>query len=540
MTNIETATYLFQQSDFTMKILKISALVIPMIISASCSKDFIDRPSLSGTTTGNYYNSAEEVRAATSTLYSGLPWRNYESRAQDAIGDVMAGNMFSYTDIDYLNFSLSSASERVAGAWGAFYKIIGYANVMIKTFEEKKAAGGNASYLDPALAECHFIRGMVYFYIARTWGDAPIITDPGETALSGNFNIPRYFQKDVLRFALEELQIAEAGLPESDVPGRVTKYSAKGMMAKLYLYNKDYANAKAKSLEVINSGKYRLVSDYNGMFTKASMNNNEESLFSIQHQFAVDPWGTGNIKNPDRGAGNLRTAEADAWEMYMPSLDLLKEYEFGDLRRKWSVMEHGWTNPNWKPQRPNAPKYNAFMANGYKYDTLQPIEDGGAKNAVRANITKYFAGPGKTFGGEPVLGQNSGNNVVLLRYADILLIYAEATLAGAASTTDASALQALNAVRARAGLPAKTSITNDDILHERRVEFAFEGDYWYDIQRQGYAKAKAIIEKQNRGSVDGGPNYITTFTQDRMFVPIPAGEIVQDPELAKPAVPYYK
>ncbi|MBO0931426.1 RagB/SusD family nutrient uptake outer membrane protein [Fibrella aquatilis] len=515
-------------------------LVSASLLSASaCKEDFIDRPSLSGTTTSNYYNNAAEVRGATSTLYSGLPWRNYESRAQDAIGDVMAGNMFTYTDVEYLNFSVSSASDRIGASWGAFYKIIGYANVMIKTFEEKKAAGGGAAYLDPAIAECHFIRGMIYFYIARTWGAAPIITDPGATALSGDFNIPRYLQKDVLRFALEEVKLAEAGLPESDDPGRVTKYAAKGLMSKIYLYSKDYANAKAKAEEVINSGKYILVNDYQGMFTKASMNNNAESLFSIQHQFSQDPWGTGNIKNPDRGAGALRTSEADAWEMYVPSVDMLKEYEFGDLRRKWSVMEQGWTNPSWKPQRANAPLYNAFMANGFKYDTLQPTNDGGSLSPTRANIVKYFAGPGKGFGGEPVLGQNSGNNVVLLRYADILLIYAEAVLAGNASTTDAKALDALNQVRKRAGLPAKAAITNADILHERRVEFAFEGDYWYDIQRQGYAKAKAIIEKQNRGTATYS-TYLTNFSEDKLFLPIPAGEIVQDPELGKDPVPYYK
>ena len=522
-----------------MKLKPLYTLMLPAMLLSSCSKDFIERPSLSGTTTGNYYNNADEVRAATSTLYSGLPWRNYESRAQDAIGDVMGGNMFTYTDVEYLNFTVSSASDRIGAAWGAFYKIIGYANVMIKTFEEKKAAGGGAAYLDPAIAECHFIRGAIYFYIARTWGAAPIITDPGATALSGNFNIPRYLQKDVLRFALEELALAEAGLPESDVAGRLTKYSAKGMMSKVYLYSKDYANAKTKAEEVINSGKYTLSTDYTGMFTKMSLNNNSESLFSIQHQLAGDPWGTGNIKNPDRGAGALRTAEADAWEMYVPSLDLLKEYEFGDLRRKWSVMEHGWTNLNWKPQRANAPKYNAFMASGFKYDTLQPTEDGGSLSPTRSNIVKYFAGPGKSFGGESVLGQNSGNNVVLLRYADILLIYAEATLAGAASTNDAKALEALNKVRSRAGLTPRTSITADNILHERRVEFAFEGDYWYDVQRQGFAKAKSIVEKQNRGTVTGA-TYITNFTEDKMYLPIPAGEIVQDPELGKEPVPYYK
>lgn len=101
-----------------MKIKPLYALVLTAMLS-SCSKDFIDRPSLSGTTTGNYYNNADEVRAATSTLYSGLPWRNYESRAQDAIGDVMSGNMFTYTDVEYLNFTVSSASERIGASWGA-------------------------------------------------------------------------------------------------------------------------------------------------------------------------------------------------------------------------------------------------------------------------------------------------------------------------------------------------------------------------------------------------------------------------------------
>lgn len=523
-----------------MKLNKILVAIIPVFMLASCSESFIERPSLSGTTTGNYYNTRDEVRNATSTLYSGLPWRDFESRAQDAIGDVMSGNMFSYEDIQFLNLTYSATSERIGGAWKAFYKVLGYANILLNTFEAKKTNGGGA-FLDPAIAECHFVRGMIYFYIGRVWGDAPIITDPAAVTLSGNFDIPRYYQKDVLRFAREELEKAEAGLPDTDEPGRLTKNSAKAMLAKLYLYNKDYAKARVKAKEVIDSGLNHLIEDYYGMFTKESMDNNPETLFSIQHQFAQDPWGTGNIKNPDRGPSNLQTAEASMWGMYMPSMDILAAYEFGDKRRAWSVMEHGWTKLEWKPQRPNAPAYNAFMIGGFRYDTLQADGEGGIKNAVRANITKYFAGPGKSFGGEPVNGQNSGNNVVLLRYADVLLIYAEAVLgeSGAASSTDASALAALNEVRTRAGLPTKRSFTMDEVLHERRVEFAFEGDYWFDIQRQGFAKAKEIIAKQNRGSVEGGSNYITNFTEDKMFLPIPASETVQAPALLKPAVPYY-
>ncbi|MBX3255368.1 MAG: RagB/SusD family nutrient uptake outer membrane protein [Chitinophagaceae bacterium] len=522
-----------------MKHKKIIAIIVLLAGLSSCKKTFIDRPSLDGTTLDNYYNTAEEVRGLTSTLY-GLPWSGYENRAMDAIGDVMAGNEYTGGNDDppFINFSFAATSVRIADAWKVFYKIGGWTSEYINALEQKKTMGGDASFIDPAIAECHFFRGTVYFYIGRIWGDAPIITEPGKTALEGNFNIPRYFKADVLRFAKEELELAEADLPESDPQaGRLTKYSAKGMLAKLHLYNKDYTNAKAKTEEVINSGKYDLFSDYAGMFMSSANNNNIESLFSIQHQLTGNPWGSGNQKNPDRGPSNMQTSEASMWELYTPSMDILGSYEFGDLRRKWSVMEHGWSQLSWKPKRDGNDDYNNFMANGYVYDTLQATDKGGQKNSTRSNIAKYVVGPGSAFGGEAVLGMNTGINTMMLRYADILLIYAESVLGTSASTNDPQALAAFNKVRARANLAAKTSITNDDILRERRSEFAFEGDYWFDIQRQGFAKAKQIIEAQNRGTFDSQNR--VTFTENYMYLPIPAGEILQDPELAKDPVNYY-
>jgi len=280
-----------------------------------------------------------------------------------------------------------------------------------------------------------------------------------------------------------------------------------------------------------------LVADYAGMFNSSSNNNNKESLFSIQHQLTGNPWGSASQKNPDRGPSNMQTNEASMWQLYIPSMDILAAYEAGDQRRKGSVMEQGWTKPEWKPQNANA-TYNAFMANGYKYDTVQKDGDGGIKNGTRSNIAKYVVGPGKSYGGETVLGMNTGINTIMLRYADILLIYAEAVLGTNASTADAQALAAFNKVRARAGLAPKTTITKDDILHERRVEFAFEGDYWFDIQRQGATKAKQIIEAQNRGTADAAAT--VSFSSQYMYLPIPAGEILQDPALGQAAVSYYK
>jgi hypothetical protein len=522
----------------TMKRNNIYTLFGVLLVCVSCGKKFTERPSLDATTLSNYYNTADEVRGLTSTLY-GLPWSGYENRAMDAIGDVMAGNEYTggNDDVPFLNFSFASTSVRVGEAWKVFYKIGGWTSEYMKALVLKKSMGGNAAFIDPAIAECQFFRGTVYFYIGRIWGDAPIITDPGKTALSGNFNIPRYFQKDVLRFALEELKNAEAGLPETDPqPGRLTKNSARGMMAKLYLYNKDYENAKKYAQMVINSNMYDLVADYAGMFNSSSFNNNKESLFSIQHQLTSNPWGSGNQKNPDRGPSNLQTDEASMWQLYLPSIDISKAYEFGDLRRKGSLMEHGWSKPEWKPKNANA-TYNAFMANGYRYDTIQKDGDGGILNATRSNIAKYVVGPGKAYGGEQVLGMNTGINTMMLRFADILLIYAEAVIGTGNSTADAGAVQAYNRVRTRAGLSTKTTITKDDILKERRVEFAFEGDYWFDIQRQGYEKAKEIIEAQNRGTADSPAK--VTFDKKYMFLPVPAAEILQDPELAKDPVSYY-
>jgi hypothetical protein len=521
----------------------IYAFVILALTAVSCSKDFTVRSSLTSTSVDNSYNTADEVRATTSTLYSGLPWAGFTSRGLDDIGDVMAGNAHSYEgNGDYrafVVFSQSSATALVQYCWTAFYKVGGWAASYLQAFELKKTLGGDPAILDPAIAECHFMLGVTYFYIGRAFGDAPIIDDPGKIALEGNFNIPRYYKEDVLRYAIEQMTLAEEGLPETDVPGRVTKYAAKAYLAKMYLYQKDYTNAAANALEVINSGMYSLVPTelYQTMFNSSSMNNNVESIFAIQYQLTQNPWGAGCQLQCDRGPNNLSTSEANMWELFRPSMDFVKHaFEAGDQRRPGTIMEQGWSMPNWKPQNADA-EYNAFMANGYVYDTVQDASHGGNLNATRTNIAKYVVGPGLKFGGEQVLGMNTGQNFMMLRYSDVLLIYAEAVLAGNSSTSDAGAIDAYNKVRLRAGLPTKSSITLDDIMRERRVEFAFEGDYWYDIQRQGFAKAKQIIEAQDRGAV-GSPLYVT-FTEGYMYLPVPASEILQDPELAKDPVSYY-
>ncbi len=523
-----------------------SLFLITLVALCSCKKSFVDRPGENGPTLITYYNSATEVNAATGYLYNSA-WYDYQDKAYHAIGEVLGGNMLTssgdvnYGSNSYVNFTILSTDPLVLSSWQSFYKVAGTATVLIKTFEQKKASVSNPAYLDLGIAESRFMRGAAYFNIARTFGDAPIVADPVALSSSGNYNVPRYIQKDVLRFALEDFKAAEAGLPNDPyVPGRVSKYSAKGMIAKLYLYRGDYDSAATKAKEVIDyaqsSGKIGLYSDYQKMFTSSSANNNLESLFALQW-IASGGYGYGNPIQAYAGPSTLlKPTTGVGYSSVIPSLDLRAAYTFGDRRRGWSLMEHGFTKPEWK---------NVNFPNGFRYDTTYMNSNDDAlkiKTGSRSNALKYVVGPGDAT--EPINGSSTSICTYILRYADVLLIYAEGKLGNSASTADASALAAFNQVHTRAGLVAATSLTKDIILKERRVELAFEGDYWYDVQRQGFTKAQAIINAQERGtlSFDGKTvNHVGASLNSaaQLFLPVPQSETIADPELNKPAVSYY-
>ncbi len=521
---------------------KLFYILLAVGLLSSCQKSFLDRPDQNAPTLETYYTTAAQVDGATGLLY-GAAWFPFMDRAFLSIGEIMGGTGITSGPGDYapyMNFTVSQTDAQVLKAWQAFYKSAGVSTILINTFEAKKASVSDPAYLNKGIAEARFMRAVAYFYLARIFKDVPIVTDPVKLATSTDFTVPRYLQTDVLNFVLEDLKAAEAALPlVSSEKGRVNAYSAKGLMAKVYLYMKDYENAKIKALEVINSGKFDLFPDYYQMFSTASSNGNIESLFEFR-------W----IENGDYAAGNhtqtnigpgplLDPAGAGGYSSVVPSINLITSFEKGDLRRK-SIFEHGFFRADWT---------NKNYPNGYTYDTLATAPDGmRIYTATRTNSAKYVIGTGSN--GEKVNGSANNMSTYILRYADVLLIYAEAVLGDAASTSDALALQYFNKVRHRAGFPVsadKTSLTKDVILHERMIEFNFEGDYWFDVQRQGFAKAKEILDKQERGEYTVTDNVRTinhsdvkaTFTKpDQLYLPIPAAEIALNPLLAQPAVPY--
>ena len=498
----------------------------------------MDRPSLNGPTEDTYYATADQVESATGFLYN-QPWYNYLDKAYHCIGEVYSGNMLTsagdanYGNNTYVYMTVTANDGQLLNAWTAFYQVAGNATVLLNTLKQK----GTAAYLIQGEAECSFIRGAAYFNIGRVFGAAPIVADPVALANSGNYNIPRYVQSDVLKFALGDFIFAYNNLPATPYQaGRVTKWSAAGMASKLYLYEGKYDSAAYYANLVIQSGEYSLYPDYQGMFTKVSANNNQESLFALQwigsggysYANAIQAYAApSTLLKPDFNTG---------YSSVIPTIDLINAYQPGDLRKGWSIMQQGFSNPEWK---------NVNFPAGFTYDTTQAGVDPtglvSISTGTRSNTLKYIAGPANVIGTANSQGGNS-LCVYLLRYADVLLIYAEGVLGANASTSDASALAAFNLVHARAGLPPVTSLTKQVILNERRVEFAFEGDYWFDIQRQGFTAAQSILTNQERGTYSGTgiTHTAPTFTQaSQLYLPIPADEALADPALSEAPVSYY-
>ena len=164
-----------------------------------------------------------------------------------------------------------------------------------------------------------------------------------------------------------------------------------------------------------------------------------------------------------------------------------------------------------------------------------------AFSSTAANFRKYIVGSAAER--NDVFFMKTSQNTILLRYSDILLMNSEAILAGANSTTSAAALSSFNEVRVRAGLPIKTELTREDLFNERRIEFALEGQYFFDLKRRGLTEATAIISQQEVGfysdpertelisrKITPGSNYFE--------LPLPQSAIDTNPSLLDPPVPF--
>lgn len=525
-------------------------------LTSSCKDDFLERPPLSNLTAGTFFNTDAELLTSTAALYNQV-WAGANGQSLLAFGDGRGGNFFTPYVADWLqfcSFAVSNTNGALKDSWSSFYNIIAQSNVLISNVNTYAKPAVSATAKKTALGEARYMRGLAYSLLVQNWGPVPIITD--NIKQGGDTTLSRNTVESVWEFAIRDMQYAIANLPATSTTGRLTKYSAEGMLARFYLTrsglnssngqrNQMYLDsAKYYARDVIMNSPYKLMDNYADLFFTKN-NNNPEQLFGLQWVPLRDPWGVGNGFQSQFAENSTITGGSDGWggghgasADYVLNLDPIDS-----IRRKATYMFPGDHYPElnkkgggWAEPIPSASTYSN-IAHFKKYIVGTP-DDNEGKGQVQA----------------------TGNNTYMQRLADVYFIYAEAILGNNASTTDPEALKYFNAVRNRAGLPSVTSINIDKILHERRYEFAVEGDAWYDIVRLYYynpTKAKAIINAQQKGEykIDIKPGtyangrireFTTTILVPRtytvndatMFLPYPDTELAMAPNLRKPPVPY--
>jgi hypothetical protein len=500
---------------------KLLVLSLVIMLSTSCSQDFLDRPSEDGFNTTNFYSSDLQVSSTTLPFY-GRSWWNFTTKWMSLIGDLGSGNLVGGADgQDLAEFKLTSTSDAISKPWLTFYGVIAQANNIINNLEEISGPDVSSEAIQTAVAEAHFMRGLAYFYLVRIYGEVPIIEDNLEYVtsplLDNNLveDVYTLIKRDFI-FASENLPAKMRGANYGDNI-KISKGTAKSFLAKSCLQNKDYADAVKYSTEVINSGEFKLLDNYGDLFLFEN-NNNEESIFSFQ--FEAKGYFFSNYNAIQYGIAEL--TEATYGATYVPSYDIQDAFEANDKRRQECFMVVGDFYPNLKSD----------LGVGF---TLLEDTNGGI-TTTNAFVKKYVLGkPTAETGIQD--GNGTSACTYVMRYADLLLIQAEAIMGANTETTDATALKAYKDVRDRAGLETTvTKITRLDLLNERRVELAFEGEFWFDILRLPTADAISYIAAQNRGKYDEDL-FITPKVGDLTF-PKPASEVTANPKLLEPGVPY--
>jgi starch-binding outer membrane protein, SusD/RagB family len=521
----------------------INKLFIPLLLLvavAGCKKNFLDRPSLSQIASNNFYQTTKEIRLATASLYGGAPVWQWHSNGFLQFGDVMSGNgttgQYQGTDNNELfAVNLSASNGYVRDAWTGLYNLIGQCNNTILGIQQYAPSTVSSTDKNAAIAEARFIRGYAYFMLALHWGAVPIVEDNSKLIEKPLLN--RIIVSDVYKFVTNDLTYAAQNLPVTDVAGRVTTWSAQGMLGKVYLTmaslggngtrNQAYLDsAKKYAGNVCKSSGRTLFPSYYDLF-KVQNNDVPEVLFAFQWA-AGTGYGNGNTLNNYAPSNTIMPKKGGAWASMKPTYDLYLLYSKNDsIRRK-----------------------TTFMVNGDYFPELNAAE--GGYKATGSSMKKHIIGNDVDNSSPLMTLWDSPEHDAVLRLADVYLIYAEAIMGSNTSTSDAEALLYYNKVRARAGVDPLTTITLDTLISERRMELAFEGQYWSDLVRLSYwqpAKALAIINGQNRAffnyaagvaTPDASPVVkVLPATSASFQLQIPATELTANPKLADAPVKYY-
>ncbi|MGM9777862.1 MAG: RagB/SusD family nutrient uptake outer membrane protein [Prevotella sp.] len=482
--------------------IKYIAVATLMSLTATSCGDFLDKPAEDAYNVDNYYQSDDQCYAGVNYLYNS-PWYDFQ-RGFIKVGEVLSGNYY-WSASPYQTFTVNGSDEDLKNMSSSLWAVVGHANTV---YNSLKGANASETVKNQCMGECLTWKAMAYFFLVRSFGDVPIIHDTSAELGSGSYNsAKKVARSDVYEYIIMTLEKAIELLQPSASAGRIDRYCAEALLAKVYLTKagvsgtlnaSDLDNAAKYAKDVIDNSGRKLLDSYQDVFTLQN-NKSEESLIAwrwtvgsqwtsqntLQSDLAIegmdefgDCWGGWNGMSVDlQEAFGVKLIEnmPDSWINNV------------DTRCKATMMLPGYTYDHlWADH--GGFKYLDFIYN----KDYNPSATGSLQSATGSNSVKHLYG--NTNDHVAALGSSPGRmaNALathILRLSDIYLIYAEAKL-GASRTTssDPDVIDAFYAVRHRA-IPTASrpnEVSWNDIWKERRLEFAMEGDRWYDYVRVSY------------------------------------------------------
>jgi hypothetical protein len=464
------------KTKYIMKHIKIITILALGVFVSSCEGDFLEPTPTAAIDATSFYSTEAELETGVINMYDGIQGVNSTStndnhglQREFYVTEMRSDNTrtksFEGEAAQFENFTLEATNGIVANYYQSFYNVVFRANVVLENLGVASASTATAFE-----AEAKFIRAYAYFNLVRLYGDIPLV-DHVIGPLEKDIAFTRVASSSIYDLIVSDLETAVSGLDNS-YKSRASKAAAQALLAKVHLTLGNYSDAQLLCEAVMGSG-FSLESNFKDIFYNEL---NDEIIFAIGYigdntddsqNFSAE-W----LNAVGRTSGvNYVTAEAKE------ALDAL-----GGDRTAYS----------------------------YRVDTTQPSQH---------QVVKYLPNGDENLGIDPTSGDPTlaGNDWIVLRYADVLLMHVEAILAGGTSITSSNALASFQKVRDRAGLTdVVTSISKQELLDERRVELAFENQRFFDLVRFGVAQ-----EVLSAYSTDNS----YSFSSTDLLLPIPQREI---------------
>jgi hypothetical protein len=459
-----------------MKLIRINKtyliLTFSILLCNSCKKGFLDVSPEAKKKASSFWQTPSDAEQAVNAMYGELRWAvicGFRDLAVEMAGSdncAPSNGGQGWPDLNnYFNFQVAGTGYIGNEFWVGMYNEINLCNQVLTNVDTMSVIP--TATKQQYEAEAKFIRALTYFRLVRAYGNIPLILKVPSTPAESN--PPQASPTDVYTAIEKDLTEAANVLPNTSsaaTKGRATKGACMAMLARVALYQKKWDDVKTFTDNVISSSIYSL-SDYTTMFHLQG-ELCPESIFEIQSDYLPS-----DEQNGVGFASQWATVQID-WMNFTPSNDLINAYEPGDIRKNATILFPGNTYTQ--------------TYNGVSYSNGPSDWPAQAASGLNFNLKAWVP---RSLANRSGQGPGCEQNVRVIRYADVLLMNAEAN--NELGNTQA-AIANLNIVRTRAGLSATTAASQSDIriaiLKERRVEFALEGlgdSRYFDLIRTGNA-----------------------------------------------------